>query len=256
MHLSSRKQDIMDLLREKKNVRVSDLVELLGVAPATVRRDIVSLEREGLISRTHGEIHVGEVSRAIPSMDMRSNLYAEEKQIIGRFAASLITPGKIVAVDSGTTTLALAQHLAKENVTVLTNSLHVCCALANGKATAIASGGMLESSHMCFLGPDAEYFFRRHESDILFLGTTGASGMSGFTTSSPLQYNLKQVMLQTAKKKYVLCDLSKFNSTNLYLFAQFSEVDGIITTRPEESMEKYDQLSKLEKLGVPVLFAK
>jgi len=255
MHLSSRKQEILDILKKEKTVKVNTLIENFSVAPATIRRDITSLVESGLITRTHGEVHILDTSEVIPSIDTRSSMYLDEKNAIGAFAKSLIAPGSLVVLDSGTTTLALAQQLLNDSYTVITNSLDISRVLSASNGTTICSGGMLDPSHMCFLGPDAEYFFSRHEVDVLFLGTTGISKSAGFTTSSPLQYNLKQVMLQNAKKKYVLCDLSKFHSANLYVFAKFTDVNGIITTRPAPNSYEQDFLSHLEKMGVPVFYA-
>lgn len=255
MHLSSRKQEILDILKKEKNIKVNALIEHFEVAPATIRRDIASLVESGLITRTHGEVHILDTTDVIPSIDARSCLHLDEKNAIGAFAKSLIAPGSLVVLDSGTTTLALAQQLMNDSVTIITNSLDISRVLAKSNGTTICSGGMLEPSHMCFLGPDAEYFFSRHEVDILFLGTTGVSKSAGFTTSSPLQYNLKQVMLQNAKKKYVLCDLSKLHSANLYVFAEFTDVNGIVTTRPAHNSYEQDFLSHLEKCGIPIFYA-
>ena len=52
MLLSQRKQEIMELLKEKRSISVQALIELLPVSPATIRRYIVSLEKDGLIRRT------------------------------------------------------------------------------------------------------------------------------------------------------------------------------------------------------------
>ena len=181
-------------------------------------------------------------------------MFVDEKNAIGAFAKSFIAPNDLVVLDSGTTTLAFAHQLVHGSYTVITNSLDICKILSESNGTTICSGGILDSSHMCFLGPDAENFFARHEVDVLFLGATGISKLAGFTTSSPLQFNLKQVMLQHAKKKYVLCDLSKFHSANLYVFAKFTDVDGIITTRPAQNSYEQDFLSHLEETGVPVFY--
>ena len=54
MLLSQRKQEIMELLKEKRSISVQALIELLPVSPATIRRYIVSLEKDGLIRRPRG----------------------------------------------------------------------------------------------------------------------------------------------------------------------------------------------------------
>ena len=49
---SIRNQMILECLQKEQTLKVSDLVELTGVAIATVRRDLLRLEQEKLIVRT------------------------------------------------------------------------------------------------------------------------------------------------------------------------------------------------------------
>nr|WP_154923711.1 substrate-binding domain-containing protein [Microbacterium testaceum] len=50
----SRRERILDELRQSGSVRVSELSRLLGVAELTIRRDISSLADRGLLTRVHG----------------------------------------------------------------------------------------------------------------------------------------------------------------------------------------------------------
>lgn len=254
MHLSTRKQEILALLKEKQSLSVSDLIQHFEVAPATIRRDIASLAEENLITRTRGEIHLP-AAEIVPAVWTRNTLHSNDKQMIAAAAAQLVHNGSTILLDSGSTTLALAQRLMDKTITAVTNSLDVAYVLANTAATVISSGGLLHGQHMCFLGPDAEKFMENIEVDLLFLGATGIRGSSGLTTSSPLQYNLKQSMMKSAKQIYALFDLSKFHSANIYLFANFSEIDGIITTKPVAGSYEYEQLMRIKDQGVNIIFA-
>ena len=50
----TRRAQLLDALHARGTVRVSELVELLGVTAVTVRRDIAQLAKEGLVRRVHG----------------------------------------------------------------------------------------------------------------------------------------------------------------------------------------------------------
>ena len=51
--------------------------------------------------------------------------------------------------------------------------------------------------------------------------------------------NLRRVMMQQCKKKYLLCDGSKFGNTFFYNMGHVSEIDGIISdTEVPESILK------------------
>lgn len=255
MHLSTRKQEILTLLKQKQSLSVGELIRHFDVAPATIRRDIASMADENLITRTRGEVHLPAASETVPAVWTRNALHIEEKRAIAAAAASLVHNGSTVLLDSGSTSLALAQHLSDKTITAVTNSLDIAYALANTAVTVISCGGLLQNQHMCFLGPDAEKFVENIEVDLLFLGATGIRGSVGLTTSSPLQYNLKQTMMKSAKHTYALFDLSKFHSANIYLFAKFTEIDGIITTKPLPGSNEDSLLMQIQDQGVSIIFA-
>jgi len=50
----TRRAQLMEALQRQGTVRVSELTDVLGVTPITVRRDIVQLAGEGLVRRVHG----------------------------------------------------------------------------------------------------------------------------------------------------------------------------------------------------------
>jgi DNA-binding LacI/PurR family transcriptional regulator len=51
---AERRAHLLAALERDGVVRVADLTDALGVTPVTVRRDIMQLEREGLLTRVHG----------------------------------------------------------------------------------------------------------------------------------------------------------------------------------------------------------
>ncbi|WP_189107603.1 substrate-binding domain-containing protein [Streptomyces camponoticapitis] len=53
---AERHDRLLNLVRERGTVRVSDLAERLGVAPVTARRDVEALAARGLLDRAHGSV--------------------------------------------------------------------------------------------------------------------------------------------------------------------------------------------------------
>ena len=49
-----RKEKIMELLAENETVEKAYLEKELGISPSTVQRDLIEMEREGLLVRTWG----------------------------------------------------------------------------------------------------------------------------------------------------------------------------------------------------------
>ena len=73
-----RKQEILDFLKINKTATVEQLSEQLYVSPATVRRDLIEMQRLGLIERTHGGAVLVEGSDEI-SILIRKAKNAKEK---------------------------------------------------------------------------------------------------------------------------------------------------------------------------------
>ena len=49
-----RLEEITRLVNQKGTIRVSDIVKLLNVTDMTVRRDLVELEEQGVLTKIHG----------------------------------------------------------------------------------------------------------------------------------------------------------------------------------------------------------
>src|SRR6476659_11437072 len=127
MLASQRRATIVSLVEESGAVRVSDLVEQLGVSDMTVRRDIELLAREGRVERVHGgALSVGRASAHEPGFLAKSSLMTRQKRAIAEHAATLVEPGSAVAISAGTTTYELARQLRfVPDITVVTDSMTV-----------------------------------------------------------------------------------------------------------------------------------
>ena len=253
MILSQRQQRIQEILQGCKSMRVQALIDQLDASPATVRRELAVLESNGVLFRTRGEIHLAEPGKEVLPYSTRSTFHARAKKSIAQYAAELITDHKNLALDSGSTTAMLARVLSDRSLNIVTNSIDVSCILAKSDNQVICSGGLLQGKHMCFVGPEAQMFFSKIEVDIAFMGASGVRLGAGFTTSSPLQYDTKRAIMSAAKKRYVLMDSSKLHSSHLYAFADFSEINALITNVPRNAPEAEEMLHALESAGVTII---
>lgn len=247
MKSGERQRRILNLLSNRDYLDVGYLIETLDSSPATIRRDLVVMEKAGLIRKSRGRI----ASMAAPAFDLRNMVQDEEKNAIGKLAASLVSEGDSLIIDSGTTTLALAGNLTKVNrLSVVTNSIPVAYALNGTNVTTYLCGGTVRD--MALVDSDAVAYLSTRRVQKAFMGTTGVRGEEGLTVSSSFQCEVKRRMMESAIEKYVLMDSSKFDIMGINLFADFADLTGVITSRPIRN-EKL--LRRLEKLRVKVLYS-
>ncbi len=88
----NRLEQIMDFLKSHNLVTVDQLVAVTNASPATIRRDLIKLDQEGVISRTHGGVTLNRFIPTQPTTLEKAQRSPQEKYAIARAAASLIRP--------------------------------------------------------------------------------------------------------------------------------------------------------------------
>ena len=84
---AERRARIVELLEERRAVRVSVLSETLGVSEMTIRRDLEQLEQAGLLSRMHGGAILKRRMVEEPLYATNVRAHSEEKRRIAKAAA-------------------------------------------------------------------------------------------------------------------------------------------------------------------------
>lgn len=249
MSIYERRQKIMDLLmnRSPKSVAVNDIIRMMGDSPATIRRDLLSLEQDGYIERVRG------YAKYVMPEPVRRILFSEEKNAIGKSAASLVPDGYTIMMDSGSITLAMANHLMdKKDLTVVTNSLSIANAFLDAEIATNMTGGYLLGKEEALVGQDAEDYVKRVKAPLLFLSTTGIRGSQGLSCVTPFQAKMKHTFIGSAEKVVLLIEEKTFKKYALTVFADFSEIDTIITSCPIQDLALQ---ARLNELGVEVIIA-
>ena len=131
---AERQRRIEQMLREQGRVEVLELARLLQVSEHTVRRDLLALQGQGLLQRTHGGAVTLDTQRL--GLGDRAAVLADAKAAVGRAAAALVEPGQTVVLDAGSTPLAMARALTVRPLTVITSSLDVAAHLRRRPAGA------------------------------------------------------------------------------------------------------------------------
>ena len=232
MIAAQRRRAILRQVRDSGYVEASRLCADLGVDVSTIRRDLDSLARAGLVQRTHGGALSSGPPRAVDRPpDLRGPAHAAAKRAIGRAAAGLVVEGDTVALDAGSTTYALAQALSERpNLTVVTNDLRIAHELAAlRQVRLLVVGGELAENGPFLVGPWAPELLAGLHVDWAFLGADGLDVAAGVTSDDTPDVPIKRAMLAAARSAAVVADSSKFNRRALTTVARVGEFDRLVT---------------------------
>lgn len=241
MHGEERERLILEAIRERGFVTYVALQEKLPASPATIRRDLSRLAREGLIERVHGGARL-----VAPASDKDSEpilrlsgapfeqsllVRIDQKRAIGRAAASLCRANEGIMIDGGTTTFQMCPHLAGLGLQVLTNSLHIVSALLPQAGTRILvpSGSVFREQNI-ILAPEGEESMPRFHAPKLFMGAA-AIGPQGIMQADVLLVAGERRFLDRADEVVICADSSKFDRSSGNVVCPLDEVDILVTDR-------------------------
>lgn len=241
MLTAERRQKILELIEDRNSITVVELCNLLYVSDMTIRRDLRVLANEGLLEHVHG----GALSRRGRSYEppylIRSTKAIEQKEMIGRRAAELISEGDSIGLDVGTTTLELAKAMIGiPNLTVVTANLAIVDELSVApNIRLIMTGGILRKEESSMIGHIAQRTYEEFKLDKAFVGIGGLHLEAGLT-----EYNLEDALVKKAQignagQVIVLADSTKFGQTCFASIAPIEVVDILITDRdaPQEMVD-------------------
>lgn len=231
---ADRREQILDLLRRQRAVRVSELAESFGVSPMTVRRDIEALEADGVVERVHGGARLPVPhEHAEPEPRQKALLQPGEKHAIARAAAELVVPGTAVGIGSGTTTLELARVLADredlDGLTVVTNAPAVADVLDGVDGVGVVLIGGVRTISGALVGPIATSGIRQLNLHTLVIGCHGIDPERGATAPNLLEAEANRAFMAQAATTVVLADATKWGVTGLATFATFDDIDVLVT---------------------------
>ncbi|MFD4546763.1 DeoR/GlpR family DNA-binding transcription regulator [Streptomyces sp. NPDC058466] len=243
---------ILRALRSGGPAAVTDLSEQLGVSPATVRRDLVKLEEEGLLTRVHGGAVVDEGDQPFAEVAEVAEVRAPEKDAIAAKAASLVEDGQSVLLDIGTTAYRLARQLHGRRITVITGNLVVYEELADDEdIELVLLGGMVRREYRSLVGFLTEDNLRQLHADWLFLGTSGIRPGGQVMDTTVVEVPVKRAMIKAGERVVLLADRAKFPGTGMAKVCGPQELDVVVTNAPVDAATR----SSLEEAGVRVVVA-
>jgi DeoR family ulaG and ulaABCDEF operon transcriptional repressor len=251
---SERDRLILDFLESRQFATVKDLLGVLSVSPATIRRDMARLHAAGAVRKVFGGIAAGNGGLTPEQLSARpfeenQMLGVEAKRAIAAEADRLVREGDDIIIHGGTTCFIFALRLARRSVRIFTNSMPLAAALWDkGACHLTLAGGELHREPGIVASPsDASPEFYASK---LFIGAQGI-GAHGVMESHPLIVREAQKLLTRADQVIVLADSRKFAIRARYTVFALTRIGTLIT---DDGLADSDA-KMLEDAGVKVKVA-
>jgi len=247
-----RQRELARLLGRTGRLSVAQICEQFSISEATARRDLEALSEQGLIQRVHGGAVL--LRQAAPEEPILRRSYEQEneKERIGRAAATLIQDGETVFLGSGTTVLQVAQHLITRNLSVITNSLPVINLISEKEnITLIALGGMLRDSELSFIGHITEQALSEVRADKVIIGIRAISLEQGLTNDYLPETLTDRAILNAGRETIIVADHTKCGVMSTAFVAPITAMQTLVT----DSMTDSDFIESLRAQGVEVIVA-
>ena len=192
---------ILNELKNKHLVRVSNLANDMKVTEMTIRRDLQELEDYGHLTRIHGGAKLKPKNfYQEDNYNKKISVNVEEKKQIARKVSEIIKDNETIFIGPGSTTSYLAEYLQDRDINIVTNSLTVF-----------------------------EQFKDNPSCDLIFIGGRYRQKTKGFIGYFTQEGRCNETILNNATERYVLADHSKFSTHAFYTFFQLKDLTAIIS---------------------------
>jgi DeoR/GlpR family transcriptional regulator of sugar metabolism len=229
MNQVERLRTIQDALSRQDFASLENLCAALGVSRATVRRDLIQLERSHNIRRVHGGAM--STSSRDEALDFRRLAVScqEEKTRIGRTTAALIQDGQTVILGGGSTVAEVARCLLDRPIQIITNSIPVAQIFWECRKTEVTlTGGQLYPRLGIQFGPICERMLQSISADVAVLGIRGITA-EGLSDTSALVVESIRAMMKSAQRVIIVADHTKFGRNAMIHVADLTELNQIIS---------------------------
>jgi DeoR family glycerol-3-phosphate regulon repressor len=254
MQPSERQDQIVAMLGRAGEMTVDELADALAVSRETIRRDLTRLDARGKVRKFHGGARVMTIPASVMETEgpyaLRLAQNAEAKRRIAQAAAPLFQMEDSLFIDTGSTTVAMAEALARlEALVIITNSPRIAATAAiNPGHKVFLIGGAYGPDAGESLGPLAleqiGKFRARHA--VITIGAIDTNCIMDFDLQ---EAEVAKAMIERADRVTVLADHSKFDRRAVFEVAPLTRIDTIVTNMPPgEAMQ-----AALSAAGIDVI---
>ncbi|MBN2006680.1 MAG: DeoR/GlpR transcriptional regulator [Anaerolineae bacterium] len=240
---NERQTIILQHLKNKGSVHVTDLTALFQVDPVTVRRDLAELEATGHLQRVYG----GAILQKGPALEVPAEGVATR---LAEAAARLIPDKSTVFLGPGNLPSLIVPYLRnRERLTITTNALNVAWPVAQMQThTLHVIGGQVEHDYGIYGMADA---LRGMRADWVILEADGLDAERGVTHEDHHYANMARALFTLGAQIMIIILPESLGHASARFVAPAGDVDILITGREAPNPTLWD----LSELGVRIVLA-
>ncbi|MEA4854610.1 MAG: DeoR/GlpR family DNA-binding transcription regulator [Christensenella sp.] len=228
-----RREEIKEMLTEKGEITIRELEEQFAdCSGITLRRDLKALEEQGFLKRTRGgAIALNKLSLEIENVfSKRTQENVKQKNVIARKALDFLEPGRSIYIDAGSTMMQFTKEMSDEYLSILTSGVNIAMELIKKQKPSVTLiGGQVNRNTVSVAGMNSSQFIQAVNIDIAFMSASGFSIENGFTCGTYTECQIKQEVVNRARRVIMLMDSNKMERVLPFTFARMEDIDVLIS---------------------------
>jgi|RhiMethySRZTD1v2_1073278.scaffolds.fasta_scaffold03787_7 DeoR/GlpR family transcriptional regulator of sugar metabolism len=231
----SRRNSLRRELTLRGAATVEELCEALGASPATIRRDLVALEEEGVIERGYGGATIRTLRPAEEDLAIRELQDVGAKRAIASTVLDFLKARGTMFLNDGSTVTILAQQIAAADLElfVVTPAVNVANILAvNPKITVCLLGGYVRRTSLATGGPFTESMLDMISADLAILSCDGFSARDGMCYHHVEDAAIAKKMTDRASESIAIVTAAKFDRQARISGVAPARLSAVVTENP------------------------
>jgi DeoR/GlpR family transcriptional regulator of sugar metabolism len=234
---------ILELVKSQPYWTSISLAKELGISRSTVQKCLQELHDAGLVERIHGGVRrAGRNFSAPVSVNDRLGEDRHAKEMICHEAMKLMPAKGFIYIDAGTTTLPLAEQLARNGaerqLMCVTNDVMIASALAKAQVRHNLLGGQLHPVTQTISGPLSEEQLTGYQFDICFISVDSVWPSGTVTSALVEESRLKRLAMRQSNEKALLAATSKFVQKSGSIIGKIGDFGYWVTETANPEMTK------------------
>jgi DeoR family deoxyribose operon repressor len=235
---AKRHNQLLSLIRAQGMVPIKALAAALQVSEMTVRRDLEILKEQPVSAEI---LETADIYGILPDLyTNESGDYSllaaiqksnEQKARIGEFAASLLSYGNVIIIDTGSTTARMIPYIPTDlDLTIVCFNANVLFELRRKPGVRLYfCGGVYHPNTEMFESPEGIAFIRRLRANKAFISAAGIHETLGVTCANQYEIAMKRAIIESSAEHILLADSGKFGQVRSSYFCEMSDITHIVT---------------------------